>query len=315
MTPRRQRSLPPEHDFADDSATPGGQVSAAGWVLLGLILGLAAGLWYAWMIDPVVFVEVSPARFSERYKAEYIFLVSQSYAANGDWLQAERRLAAMDDPAIAQTVADLLEGYVREQKPADAIRNLAIVAQRLGAETQAVALFAPTPLPGGAVASPTPTLIATSSPMPTVVPTASPTPSPTATSSPTPAPTIALSPTPQPNYRLLNQQRVCLTDAPAPRIEVVTQDALLNPLPGVEVLVTWEGGADHFFTGFKPAHGPGYGDFTMSPDVSYTVALAEGSEAISGLRVEPCDNGLDGGWRLTFQNLRLRVTATPEAED
>ena len=318
MRRRRQRALWPRNRHTDDAATSSGRVSAAGWVLLGLVLGLAAGLWYAWMVEPVVFVEVSPARFNERYQAEYIFLVSQSYAANGNWPQTEQRLAALDDSAIGQTVANLLERYVREQEPAAVIRNLAMVARQLGVETQAVALFAPTPLHGNTA---TPTAILTVLPTPTPMPSASPTLTAIATVSPTPTPlptsipTAVVSPTAQPNYRLLSQERLCLTDAPAPRIEIVTQDALLNPLPGVEVLVSWNGGADRFFTGFKPAEGPSYGDFTMSQDVSYTVALAEGSEAVSGLRIEPCDNGLDGGWRLTFQNLRLRITATPEGEE
>lgn len=312
MRRRRQRTPWPDNRHVDDVASSGGPAPAAGWLLLGLVLGLAAGLWYAWILNPVVFVEVSPARFSERYQAEYIILVSQSYAATGNWPQAEQRLAALDDPAIGQTVANLLETTMRQQEPAGVIRNLATVARQLGAETQAVALFAPTPLLGS-TATPTvlPTVTPTVSPTPTAIPTVSPTP----TALPTFTPTAAASPTSQPNYRLLSQERLCPTDAPAPRIEVVTQDALLNPLPGVEVLVSWDGGADQFFTGFKPAGGPSYGDFTMSQDVSYTVTLAEGSEAVSGLRIEPCDNGLDGGWRLTFQNLRLRVTATPEAEE
>ena len=309
---RRRRALRTRYRHADDVAASSKGMSAAGWVLLGLVLGLAAGLWYAWMVEPVVFVEVSPARFSERHRAEYIFLVSQSYAANGNWPRAEQRLAALDDPVVGQTVANLLEKYVREQEPAGVIRNLAMVARQLGVETQAVALFAPTPLLGSTA---TPIAVSTVAPTPTTVPTASPTPTAIPTVAPTPTPTAIVSPTSQPNYRLLSQERLCPTDVAAPRIEVVTQDALLNPLPGVEVLVSWDGGADRFFTGFKPAEGPSYGDFTMSQDLSYTVALAEGSEAVSGLRIEPCDNGLDGGWRLTFQNLRLRVTTTPEAEE
>jgi hypothetical protein len=76
--------------------------------------------------------------------------------------------------------------------------------------------------------------------------------------------------------------------------------------------VTWEGGEDHFFTGFKPALGVGYGDFEMEPGISYTIQLADGSPEISGLRIEPCEDGADGGWWLTFQNLRVRLTATPE---
>jgi hypothetical protein len=117
-------------------------------------------------------------------------------------------------------------------------------------------------------------------------------------------------------FRLLSQERVCDDDVPSPRIEVVTVDALLEPLAGVEVIVSWDGGSDRFFTGFQPEMGPGYGDFTMSPDVSYSVVLAPGSPTVSGLRVEPCtaaEGGLPGGWRLTFQNLTVNAaTATPE---
>lgn len=284
------------------------RISSASLILLGLILGLGGGLYYAWVAAPIVYVDASPARFSDNHRAEYIFLVSQSYAMNGDWAQAQRRLAALDDPALIQTVTAQLERYVREQRPPDFIHNLATLARQLGVNTPAVALFAPTPLPGG---PPTPTASPTAI-LPTSTP--SPTPSPTWTPRPTATavPTRALEPTAQPTYRLLNQQRICEEDTPNPRIEVLTLDALLDPLPGVEVRVEWDGGSDRFYTGFKPALGEGLGDFTMEPDVSYSVRLAEGSPEISGLRLESCPDGLDGGWRLTFQNLIFEVD-TPES--
>jgi hypothetical protein len=128
----------------------------------------------------------------------------------------------------------------------------------------------------------------------------------TPTASPEPLPTA------RPNYRLLAQEPYCGTGESVSLLVVETQDALLNQLPGVEVLVTWDGGEDHFFTGFKPALGAGYGDFKMEPGVSYTIQLADGSPEISGLRLEPCSDGTDGGWWLTFQNLRVRLTPTPE---
>jgi hypothetical protein len=129
-------------------------------------------------------------------------------------------------------------------------------------------------------------------------------------------PTLPPEPTSQPTYRLLNQQQICRSDETPPSITVITLNALLNPLPGVEVRVQWDGGADQFFTGFKPSLGEGAGDFAMSPDTSYTIVLAEGSPEISGLRVETCANGLTGGWQLTFQNLILEAdTPPPEPEE
>jgi hypothetical protein len=284
------------------------RTSAAGLILLGLVIGLAGALYYAWVVAPIVYTEVGPSRFSDEYKAEYIYLVSQSYAADGDWAQAEARLAALADPALNETIAALLETYLREQQEPAVIENLARLAQELGVEDKAVALFAPTP--AGFVPTETPTPFFTA--VPSATPTASPTPSLTPEPSTTPTSSPEPSPTARPNYRLLAQEPYCEKGETVTLLVVETQDALLNPLPGVEALVTWEGGKDHFFTGFKPALGAGYGDFEMEPGVSYTVQLADGSPEISGLRIEPCEDGSDGGWWLTFQNLRVRLTPTPE---
>lgn len=286
------------------------QVSAAGLFLLGLIMGLAGALYYAWVVSPVVYTDASPSRFSETYKAEYIYLVSESYAADGDWERANDRLMALGDEALAQRVDAQLENYLRSQRPATDIEHLAQLAQKLGVEGAAVALFAP----DSAAATETPTPLASATPSPTATNTAVPTHTPQP--SVTPTATIEPTATPQPNYRLLAQERVCEPGTAVSRIEVETLDALLAQLPGVEVIVRWDSGEDRFFTGFKPEEGAGYGDFTMSPGVSYSVMLADGSPEISGLRIEPCDSGSDGGWRLSFQNLRVILeTPTPEKEN
>ena len=307
MTRRRRAGL--RQAQTTQANTPNGRFTTPSLLLLGLIIGLAGSLYYAWVISPVIYTDASPARFTESYKAEYIFLVSQSLAVNGDWEQAQQRLAALDDPALTQTVTDLLNSYVVQQRPPADIRNLAILAQQLGAAAPAVALFAPTPI--GSV-TPTPTITPTPL-LPTTEP--SPTPLPTVTIRPTATavPTIPPQPTSQPTYRLLNQQQICSKDEVVPSITVITLDALLDPLPGVEVWVQWDGSSDRFFTGFKPSLGEGAGDFAMSPDISYSVVLAEGSPEIGGLRIETCTNGLTGGWQLTFQNLLLTAD-TPDSE-
>lgn len=289
------------------------RVAAPSLVLLGLVLGLAGALFYAWVLNPIVYTQATPARLGETFKAEYIYLVSQSYAVDKDWAQAQQRLAALAQPDIAAAVAAQLEAALRQGKEPQTVRDLAALAAQLGVQGQAVNLFAPI---AAAPLSPTPILIPTFTPtlLPTLTPTLPPTatPPPTVTPSRTPIP----SPTPAPAYRLLSQRRACRFDQPVNAIEIVVVDALLEPLPGVEILVTWEGGADNFFTGFQPAEGPGYADFAMNQaDVSYSVTLADGSPTVSGLRPERCearDGGLMGGWRLTFQRLTEPSTPTPE---
>lgn len=268
------------------------RISTAGWLFIGLIMGMGAGLYYAWVAEPVVYTNASPARLSDAHKAEYIFLVSQSYAVGGDWPRAQQRLAALEDPNLAQTVNSLLESQVRDLQPPETLRHMAALAQQLGAEGGAVAIFNPTPN-----LLPTPTLAAPVA----VTPLPSATPAPTSTPAAT-ATLPVLQPTAPLAYRLLSQERFCEAEA-APRIAVITQDGLLADLPGVEVWVRWAAGSDRFYTGFKPDEGAGYGDFAMEKDMSYTVVLAEGSPEVSGLRVEPCDNGRDGGWQLHFQRL------------
>jgi hypothetical protein len=277
----------------------------ASLLLLGLLLGVIGGLTYAWLVDPVVFVDASPARLSDDYQVEYLYLVSQSLVATGNDGQAQQRLAALADPALPQTVADLLETALREQRDTKTVTALAQLARLLGVEGPTVDLFAPrtgvatpnapppTPLPLGATPLPSPTPLPTHVPDLVVTVTAE----------------RPLTPTSAPNqfrYRLLTQEPLC--DGDAPRLAVITLDALLDDLPGVAVAVRWENGRDRFYTGFKPEARAGYGDFTMQPGIVYAVQLVDGGPEIAKLQSEPCTDGTAGGWLLTFQNL---VIATP----
>jgi hypothetical protein len=276
------------------------RLSSTGWLLLSLIIGLVGGLYYAWVVDPVIFTDASPARFSDQYRETYIILVSQSYAVNDNWPLAQQRLAALDDPEIAQTVNNLLETAVRQQRPAPLLEQLAVVARQLGAAGQAIALFAPTLPAANIQPTPTPAIVTTptNTPSPAATPTNTPIPRPTETA------TQPATATPQPNYRLTEQTRLCAEDEANNQIEIIVLDAFLNDLPGIEIEVSWQNGRDRFFTGFKPENGRGYADFEMSPDISYTVRLPDGSPEVSGLRLETCASGFSGGWQLTFQNLR-----------
>jgi hypothetical protein len=274
-------------------------------LLLGLILGLAGALIYAWVLQPVVYVEASPARLREDHKVEYILLVSQSYAADGDWNRAQKRLAALDDPELGDAIGAQVEAALRDGAPADVVRNLAIIADRLGVSNPSVAVF----LPAGQATATATAEAATLAPSATRTRPATNTPFPTLT------PTLLPTPTPVPVYRLLRREQLCRPEEATARIEVIVVDPFLDPLPGAEVIVQWELGEDHFFTGFKPEKGLGYGDFIMDPGITYSVAMAEGSAAVGGLQVVTCDagqDGLAGGWRLTFQNTDVpRETPTP----
>jgi hypothetical protein len=279
-------------------------------MLIGLAIGFAASLYIAWIVEPVSYTEASPARMSERYKAEYILLVSQAFEAGSDWDRTQERLDALGDDQGAQTVAGQLADYLRQGKPADQLRSLALLARKLGAESAAVDAFAPpdpdTPgqsapaaTSGQVPATVQPTSDASAAGQPTPQPVSTARPSPTPTSTPRPSPTAV------PVFRLLNREQVCQPDAPVQRLEVIAVDSNLEPLQAAEVIVIWDEGNDRFFTGFQPERGLGYGDFEMEAGVEYAVMMAEGSQLVTGLAVTNCGNaqgGLPGGWRLTYQN-------------
>jgi len=158
--------------------------------------------------------------------------------------------------------------------------------------------------------TPTPTWTAT----PTDTPTFTPTPTPTATSTqtptvtPTPTRIIPRTPTPVPGlYRLLESRAVCEGEADG-LLRVYVRDEAGQPVPGVQVVVNWPGGTDHFFTGFHPEVDPGYADFKMQPGETYEVELADvpsqTAEDVGGEPTRLCPDlpaGAQPGWKVVFR--------------
>jgi hypothetical protein len=105
-------------------------------------------------------------------------------------------------------------------------------------------------------------------------------------------------------FALQETRLVCNTDQPVPLIQVDIKDAAGQPVPSVEIVVTWEGGEDHFFTGLQPELGLGYGDFTMRPDVVYSIHMPGGDPLVDDLTAAECvsedESRYWGSWFLTF---------------
>jgi hypothetical protein len=118
------------------------------------------------------------------------------------------------------------------------------------------------------------------------------------------APTRTSTPTPIAPFLLDESTFVCDRDLGQPMIQVLAQDRAGEPVPGVEVVVAWEGGEDHFFTGLKPELGPGYADFRMEPGTVYTLWLAAGGQPVPDLSPAECESESGsrywGSWLLVF---------------
>jgi len=105
---------------------------------------------------------------------------------------------------------------------------------------------------------------------------------------------------------LENQILVCNPALGEPQIQVFVSNAAGIGVSGVEIIITWESGEEHFFTGLKPDIDIGYADYVMIPEISYTLQVADGGQLIPNLNSPECTEGSDqpyeGSWRLIFSH-------------
>ena len=67
------------------------------WVrfLIVIFIGIALGLLYGWLIDPVDFVDTNPGTLRTDYKADYVLMVAEAYQVENSLGLAARRLALL----------------------------------------------------------------------------------------------------------------------------------------------------------------------------------------------------------------------------
>jgi hypothetical protein len=292
------------------------------YLITGLIIGLALGVAYAWVWTPVEAIEARPQDLRSDFKDAYRELIARAYHANNDLGRAAQRLSLLgdEDPARALAVqAQITLGQDGSAEVARALGSLAAALQNqagappvsqepLSPETT-ITLAAATAF-SQASGSPSPTnpaptntsLPASSQLTQTIDPaasTAASTAVPTHTPTPTPTPTA----TPGPPFVLLDIPLECNPNIDPPLIRVYVFDGAGNPVPGVAIIVSWDGNSNRFVTGLKPEYGLGYADFTMDPSVTYSLRLEAGGDPINSITGRLCEDQAEpywGSWRLNF---------------
>lgn len=254
-------------------------------VILGVVIGVAAGLYYAWAINPVEYTDTSPASLRSDFKAEYLTLIAAAFDGTGDLARARARLALFPDTNPADALAALAQQRLAQGRPSPEVSALARLASALSGSPPGTSAKTQTrPGTQPPTATPTPTRFPTSTPRPPV----------------TRIPTV----TPGSPFKLETREMVCDPQLTEPLIQVRVLDAAGNEVAGAEILVVWDTGQDHFFTGLKPELGEGYGDFTMTPGTAYTVQLAQADIPVTGIQSEVCkdEDGktFNGSWLLIF---------------
>lgn len=274
------------------------------WYLLtGVILGLAFGVFWGWYVAPVHYTDTTPATLKPTYKDEYLTLIALAYAFNHDTARTQARLALLEDPDPAQAAAALAQRANAAGRPAGEVQALGQLAVVAAAPPAGIPTAVPltvfptlTPLP-----SLTPAPSATPAPSVTDAPTTAPTSAPSATATvrltlpptaaATPFPTATPTATPGSPFILDSRLLTCASIGGQPTLIIRAFDDRGSGVPGVEIILNWPDNEEHIFTGLKPEFGPGFADFTMTPGTVYTLRLADGSQLIPDITAEQCDPG------------------------
>ena len=296
-----------------------------GGFLFGFAVGLVLSLTYGWVLDPRP-LPLRPANLAERDKEFYLRLIAAAYTHDRDEAQARARLASLARPEVEQAVVDLTERYINEERDIRDVTALIALADVLGQTSSAMIPFMATPTPqptSTPTPAPTPTPRPTQTPTPltpiptatsTATTTATPTKTPTRTTTPVPTatrtPTATRMPTPGPNapYGVAQSVPVC-DNTNGGLLRIYVRDRLGVGVPGTEIRVSWPGGQDSFYTGFKPEIDPGYADFQLEPNELYRIELIDLEIAgpVPEVNIDPdtlCPDlpiGTDPSWQLVFQ--------------
>ena len=283
-------------------------------LILAALVGLGLGLVYSWVISPVTYVDASPAILRADFKDQYRIVIAKSYTSTHDLARARSRLELLGDPDPAGELSALAQRLLADGETFESTRPLAQLAtdlkQGFASVPSVQTPFTSLPQipeidftepPVEETEEPVAETSAPTQPFFEQTPLAPVTPAETST----PRPTFTPLPGPGAPFSLVGQDTVCDPSLEPGLMQFQLMDSRRNPIPGIEIIVTWNQGEDRSFTGFKPELGKGYADFIMQADTVYNIRIVNGGAFVQNLSAPTCTdpNGLDylGGLMLVFQ--------------
>ena len=65
------------------------------YFIIAIVVGIALGLLYGWVLSPVELVDTNPATLRVDFKTDYVLMVAEAYSADHDLNQAICQLALL----------------------------------------------------------------------------------------------------------------------------------------------------------------------------------------------------------------------------
>ena len=78
-------------------------------IIIAAIIGIALGLIYGWVIDPIQYTDITPNILREDYRADYVLMVAEAHQSAQDPETAARHLAILGSDSPAQIVSSALD--------------------------------------------------------------------------------------------------------------------------------------------------------------------------------------------------------------
>ncbi len=281
--------------------------------LLALLIGIGAGLTYAWLIAPVEYVDASPSILRDDFKDQYRIVIAASYASAHDLGRARARLELLSDTNPIGELTAQAQRMVSASEADANIQLLVLLATDLQKGVASIPMTSTPPLTETkSVVVMTPTKEITQTPTleiiePTFTPTFEFEQTPLAPSdlTITPRPTATTTPNLEDPFILVGQDEVCDASIEPGLLQFTLIDSRRRQVAGIEIIVTSTEGEDRLYTGFKPEVGNGYADFSMRENISYSVRVVEGGTFVNNILAPVCTdpNGKAylGGLSLSFQ--------------
>jgi len=115
------------------------------WVrfLVAILIGIGLGLIYGWLINPVEYVDTSPATLRVDYKTDYVLMVAESFQKEGDLALVAYRLALLGETPPVEMVH---QAILFAQKAGYTETDITIL-QELMDSLQAIDIGRGTPIP------------------------------------------------------------------------------------------------------------------------------------------------------------------------
>jgi len=101
--------------------------------ILMIAVGIAAGLAYGWVVNPVQSTDTGLRSLGQGFKTDYVLMTAEIYPAEGDPVMAMARLSYLGESSVLQTLDGALAFAQENQYPPKDLQLMADLRQAVAA--------------------------------------------------------------------------------------------------------------------------------------------------------------------------------------